>query len=281
MTVQTLDGVHGDDSTKIFVKVNGKHENLPSALFCVDRYGTRMSLYQKILTEIQAREPNMSALAERARIGFDQVRNFYNGTNTGIKSVSAMLEAMGAKIVWPDERTDLARDICWVDAKVVSAGDGQKLPPSEAYFAVPLVGEAGAGPGVMPTDEIKSWVLVYRHQHAIRFKRNLLAVEIEKGSTSMVPLLRPGDIVLVDRDDCDPGKPGGIFLVREPGQEGGAMVKRVATKPVDHDLLITFYSENAAENPADTFSLNKDYDGEISKAIVGRCVWAWADITGK
>ena len=59
------------------------------------------------------------------------------------------------------------------------------------------------------------------------------------------------------------------------------MVKRVATKPVDHDLLITFYSENAAENPADTFSLNRDYDGEISKAIIGRCVWAWADITGK
>lgn len=197
------------------------------------------------------------------------------------EELADVLDRLGAKIVWPGDRPDLARDVCWVDAKIVPAGNGQALPPPEAYFAVPLVGEAGAGPGVMPTDEIKSWVLVYRHQHAIRFKRNLLAVEIEKGSTSMVPLLRPGDIVLVDRDDCDPGKPGGIFLVREPGQEGGAMVKRVATKPVDHDLLITFYSENAAENPAESYSLKGDYNDRIQDAIVGRCVWAWSDITGK
>jgi len=192
-----------------------------------------------------------------------------------------LLDAVGARIVFPGERQELTRDVCWVDAKIVPAGNGQALPPSESYFAVPLVGEAGAGPGVMPTEEIKSWVLVYRHQHAIRFKRDLLAVEIEKHSTSMVPLLRPGDIVLVDRTDFEPTKPGGIFLVREPGQEGGAMVKRVSVKDVPDDILVTFYSENAAENPADTYSLKRDYDNEISKAIVGRCVWAWSDITGK
>ncbi len=193
------------------------------------------------------------------------------------------LETLGAKIVFPgkEHRPEITRDICWIDAKVVPAGEGHQLPQAEAYFAVPLVGEAGAGPGVMPSEEIKSWVLVYRYQHAIRKKRNLLAVEIERDSNSMVPLLYPGDIVLVDRGDFDPVKPGGIFLVREPGQEGGAMVKRVSTKRLDGDTLITFYSENSKEHPAITFSLEKEYDGEISKAIVGRCVWAWSDITGK
>ena len=200
----------------------------------------------------------------------------YQGAN-----IDKVLTKLGAKIVFPDERADTAREIKWIDAKTVSAGNGQSLPPADDYFAVPLVGEAGAGPGVMPTEEIKSWVLVYRHQHAVRFKRNLLGVEIDKGSTSMTPLLRPGDIVLVDRDDFHPSKPGGIFLVREPGQEGGAMVKRVATKEVNGDMMITFYSENAAENPAETYSLKGHYNDEISHAIVGRCVWAWSDITGK
>lgn len=249
-------------------------------------YGQEMGFKEDFEAGIRrmaaSRFRNASHYAEEAGVQQGSLSRFLNQkAGLTLDAVGKLLDKVGARIVWPDEKTETTRDICWVDAKVVPAGEGQPLPPSEAYFAVPLVGEAGAGPGVMPTDEIKSWVLVYRHQHAVRFKRNLLAVEIEKGSTSMVPLLRPGDIVLVDRDDCDPGKPGGIFLVREPGQEGGAMVKRVATKVVDHDLLITFYSENAAENPADTFSLKADYNNRIQDAIVGRCVWAWSDITGK
>lgn len=197
------------------------------------------------------------------------------------ETLGKLADICGLKIVSKYERPNTSRDVCWVDAKVVQAGEGQPLPPSESYFAVPLVGEAGAGPGVMSDDAIKSWVLVYRHQHAVRLKSNLLAVEIGKGSTSMEPLLHPGDIILCDRDDFKPTKPGGIFLVREPGQHGGAMIKRVATKPVDHDLLITFYSENTAENPPETFSLKGDYNDTITDAIVGRCVWAWQDITGK
>jgi len=241
-----------------------------------------MSFMDEVRKALEPYKKNQSELARLSGVPQSTINRLFKEKGAPRADIlGQILDAVGARIAMPDDRPDLARDVCWVDAKIVPAGDGQKLPPSEAYFAVPLVGEAGAGPGVMPTDEIKSWVLVYRHQHAIRFKRNLLAVEIEKGSTSMVPLLRPGDIVLVDRDDCDPGKPGGIFLVREPGQEGGAMVKRVATKPVDHDLLITFYSENAAENPAESYSLKSDYNDRIQDAIVGRCVWAWSDITGK
>jgi len=196
-------------------------------------------------------------------------------------NLAKILDFMGAKLTFPDERSELAKDVRWVDAKIVPAGSGQNLPPQEDYFAVPLVGEVGAGPGVMSTGLIRSWVLVYRHQHAIQFRRNLLAVEIEKGSTSMIPLLRPGDIVLVNRDDFTPDKPGGIFLVREPGQDSGAMVKRVATKQRNGDTLVTFYSDNAAENPPTSYSLGADYGGVISNAIVGRCIWSWSDLSGK
>ena len=244
----------------------------------------RMGMYTRALSWLQAKCEAESKAAVMRQVGAAKA-TFYKavgGTqDPSAANFMAWLETLGAKIVFPEDRPDVSRDVCWVDAKVVQAGEGQPLPPSESYFAVPLVGEAGAGPGVMSDDAIKSWVLVYRHQHAVRLKSNLLAVEIGKGSTSMEPLLHPGDIILCDRDDFKPTKPGGIFLVREPGQHGGAMIKRVATKPVDHDLLITFYSENTAENPPETFSLKGDYNDTITDAIIGRCVWAWQDITGK
>ena len=241
-----------------------------------------MPFMDEVRKALEPFRKNQSELSRLSGVPQSTINRIFTGKGAPRADIlGQVLDSVGAKIAMPDETRELTKEVCWVNAKVVPSGNGQPLPPSEAYFAVPLVGEAGAGPGVMPTDEIKSWVLVYRHQHAVRFKRNLLAVEIEKSSTSMVPLLRPGDVVLVDRDDCDPGKPGGIFLVREPGQEGGAMVKRVATKPIDHDLLITFYSENAAENPAESYSLKADYNDRIQDAVIGRCVWAWSDITGK
>lgn len=243
-----------------------------------------MGMYNDALAWLRAKCETESKAAVMRQVGAAKA-TFYKAVG-GTQEPSAAnfmswLETLGAKIVFPGDRPETTRDICWVDAKIVPAGEGQKLPSSEAYFAVPLVGEAGAGPGVMSDDAIKSWVLVYRHQHAVRLKSNLLAVEIGKTSTSMEPLLHPGDIILCDRDDFKPTKPGGIFLVREPGQHGGAKVKRVATKPVDNDLLITFYSENSADNPPEMFSLRGDYNDTITEAIIGRCVWAWQDITGK
>ncbi len=181
--------------------------------------------------------------ARRAKIPHDQVRSFFTGRNVGIKTVTAMLEAVGARIAWPGEEPEMTRDVCWVDSKVVRAGKGQALPPAENYLAVPLVGETGAGPGVMSDDQIKSWVLVYRHQHAIQLKSDLLAVEIERGSTSMVPLLHPGDIVLVDREDKKPERRGNIFLVRELIHQCNYDKARFM-KPIDGDVLLTFYSED-------------------------------------
>ncbi len=279
MGIKPFDDIHGSDSTNIFVDVNQNYEFILSAKKGRRRYAGRMGMYEQIMERLAALESNQSAMARRAKIPHDQVRSFFTGRNVGIKTVTAMLEAVGARIAWPGEEPEMTRDVCWVDSKVVRAGKGQALPPAENYLAVPLVGETGAGPGVMSDDQIKSWVLVYRHQHAIQLKSDLLAVEIERGSTSMVPLLHPGDIVLVDREDKKPERRGNIFLVREPHPSSATMIKRVSMKPIDGDVLLTFYSEDSAENPAESFNLRVDYDNDISNAIVGRCVWVWSDLT--
>jgi hypothetical protein len=164
-----------------------------------------------------------------------------------------------------------------------AAGD-HPPPESEDYLAVPLVGEVGAGPGILSQEEISSWVLVYRRHRSVLRRRDLLAVEIGRNQRSMIPTLHPLDIVLVDREDFGEqtgfAPPGNIFLVREPGQEGGAMVKRVSLAGRGELATITFYSDNATEYIPETYHLAQ-YGHDPRQAVVGRVIWAWADLSRK
>ena len=208
--------------------------------------------------------------------------NFLKGADTQYGAVLDWLEKLEFRLLFPHERK-AEREVCFVDARMAQAGDGAPPPQAENYLAVPLVGEVGAGPGIIPRDEILSWVLVYREHRSVNRRSNLLAVEVGRNQRSMIPTLHPGDIVLVDRDDWGNGgyaPPGNIFLVREPGQEGGGKVKRVATAGKGELATITFYSDNAAEYGPEVFHAHQ-YDHDLRQAIVGRVVWAWADLSRK
>ena len=182
-----------------------------------------------------------------------------------------------------DER-EATREVCFVDPKIVPAGSDGKPPIAEDYLAVPLVGEVGAGPGIMPSEEIDGWVLVYREHQSVSRRSNMLAVEVGMNQRSMVPTLHPKDIILVDRDDWGQFSgyqpPGNIFLVREPGQEGGGKVKRVSLSGKGDLATITFYSDNSTEYGPEVFHMSQ-YDNDLRSAIVGRVVWAWADLSRK
>ena len=196
-----------------------------------------------------------------------------------LEDIAPIFDVMQAKIVLPDEE-DPARDICFVDARDVPAGANQPPPEVEDYLAVPLVEEVGAGPGLIPQGELLSWFLVYRHQDAIRYRRDLIAVRIGKRSTSMLPILHPGDVVLVDRQDRDVMTPGRIMLVMDP--DGAGMIKRVAVEEVksERDWRIVFYSDNVANHPPIVYSLREDFLGDWDRAVVGRAIRAWSDISG-
>ena len=134
--------------------------------------------------------------------------------------------------------------------------------------------------GYIPQEKVKSWFLAWRHHPAVRFRRNLIAVEIGPQSTSMQPTLNPGDIVLVDRDERDVQRPGHMMLVTDP--DGGGMVKRVSIEDRGNgDYRITFYSDNAALHPPLVYSLREDYAGDWDKVIAGRVIWAWTDMREK
>lgn len=233
------------------------------------------------LERLAKSEDGATATIRKAGAARSTFYKVLGGKGTNAEDFMTWLENLGARLVLPDEQKDTTKDVCWVDAHVAPAGKGAQPPRAENYRAVPLVGEAGAGGGIIPQDEIKSWVLVYQHHQSVQFRRNLLAVEVGKDQTSMEPTLHPLDIVMVDRDDFRPDRPGGIFLVREPGQDGGGKIKRVSVLQKNGGTQIIFYSDNAALNPPESYILQHDYDGDIRRAIIGRVVWAWSDMTRK
>jgi len=197
-------------------------------------------------------------------------------------SLGHILDKVGVSISFGDEPTDAAREICFHMPGKSQSGDNSPDPLPDDYLAVPLAASpVAAGPGLIPEDKVEGWVLVWRHQESIRFRTNLVAVEIGANELSMIPTLHPGDIVLVDRNDRDPSPAGKIMLVCEPGEDGGAMVKRVNTKRLDEDLELIFYSDNSRDFPPTTYRLERDYEGDITRAIGGNVVWAWSDMTRK
>ena len=240
---------------------------------------------KKILDDFLAsHKGNARAAADALGVNHVTFWGWVRGTRTpALGQLSDVFERLGVTLrlpEWPEETT---RDVCFVEAKIVQAGAGIGEPNAESYLAVPLVGEVGAGAGIIPQEEVLSWVLVYRGHRSVMQRSNLLAVEIGRNQRSMIPTLHPGDIVLLDRNDWGQqgyAPPGNIFLVREPGQEGGGMVKRVATAGKGELATVTFYSDNAAEYGPEVYHMHQ-YEHDMQQAIVGRVVWAWADLSRK
>lgn len=225
--------------------------------------------------------------------GVDKVKDFLGATRTTLYAVikhkqkpSAdklfdWAEKFGASLHTPDNTARPAtRDIEFIDPKIISAANGVQPPASRDYLAVPLAeSPVAAGPGRVNEDQLRGWIIVWRHHESIRFRTDLVAVELGRGETSMTPTLHPGDIVLVDRAERTPDPDGKIMLTCDP--DGGCAIKRVSTRKVDGDIELVFYSDNGKEFPPRVHRLARDYGGELAHAIGGRVVWAWSDMTRK
>lgn len=219
-------------------------------------------------------------LAEKTGVSQASLSQYLSGKreSLSLKTVSKILDALGITLPKQDS---FSREICFIDAKTVEAGEDLEPPASEDYFAVPLVDEVGAGSGYIPQEKLKSWLLVWRWQSAVQHRSNLIAVEIARDADSMIPTLFPGDIVLIDRDERRVENSGKMWLVRDPMDES-TKIKRVALKilPEEKDIRITYYSDNS-EYPPEAYSLKEDFYNDLGRAIVGRVVWAWSDMTNK
>ncbi len=236
---------------------------------------------QRILRDYVEREHGgvKSRAARALSLSVMTLKQWLDGTRTpNLENLSPVFARLGIGFSVPGR--DSNREVCFVNSRIVPAGELATPPKAEDYIAAPLVGEVGAGSGYIPQEDVKGWFLAYRNLPAVRYRRNLIAVEIGTDSHSMKPTLQPGDIVLVDRDDRDVIRPGHMMLVLDP--DGCGMIKRVNIDDAGHgDSRITFYSDNAIRYPPQVYSLKEHYMGEWEKVIVGRVIWAWSDVREK
>ena len=243
----------------------------------MDIYAEFLALLDKAIEKCG----NAKKLAEALDVHPNLITRWKKGERIPtITSIQPLLDFLGVSFSNPT--SSQSKDVCFVDARIVPAGEDLAPPPDEDYLAVPLVEEVGAGPGIIPQGQLISWFLVWRHQRCIQHKRDLIAVMIGKHSTSMLPTLKPQDIVLVDRQDKDVlNFTGRIMLVMDT--DGCGKIKRVAVEhqPKKRDYRITYYSDNAAENPPEVYSLMEDFEGDWNKCVVGRVLWAWSDVSCK
>jgi phage repressor protein C with HTH and peptisase S24 domain len=238
--------------------------------------------FKKILQEAEKAHSSLNKLCLEAGVDYASIYKWLRGQqkSLNLSTVAKLLDFLGMKIQGPDKVDPTTKEVCFVDAQLMPAGENVAPPQAEAYLAAPLVGEVGAGPGYLDQDQVLSWFLVYRYALPAGHSNDLIAVQIGARSTSMQPTLYPGDIVLVDRGDTDISYTGRMMLVRDP-DDGSGMIKRVSIKPAKDDNLIIYYSDNAAEFEPMIYSLGSDFAGDLSNAIVGRVIWAWSDVRNK
>jgi phage repressor protein C with HTH and peptisase S24 domain len=217
-----------------------------------------------------------SRLARALDIAPNMITRWSKGERCpNLKSIQPVFDYLNEEFRTRELAVD--KDVHFVNPRLAKAAERLEAPVADDFLAAPVVGEVGAGPGYFDQEQVERWMLADMNHPAIRGRRNLIAVEIGRNSTSMLPLLHPGDMVLVDRDDRDVSYPGSIMLVRDP--DGAGMVKRV--KMERHPRIgwqIVYFSDNASANPPLIYSLDEDFDGSMENAIVGRVVFAMQDV---
>ena len=84
---------------------------------------------------------NASHLAEVAGVDQGTLSKYLTGKSSGmhLDNVGRILDVLGGDICFPDLGGEMAREVCFVDARVVNVGDALPTPDAEDYFAVPLV----------------------------------------------------------------------------------------------------------------------------------------------
>lgn len=153
---------------------------------------------------------------------------------------------------------------------IVVCGAEYEVKPeaiADEYLAVPLVeGRIAAGyAGVIPGDYVQSLVWVYRPEIGRRQQHNLRAVKLGIDQHSMVPTIRPGDIVIIDPEDREITHRG-IYAVRLDS-EGGCAIKRVQKG----DNFVILFSDN----PDPLYAPMVIPEDRADNLLIGRVIWSW------
>jgi SOS-response transcriptional repressor LexA len=147
--------------------------------------------------------------------------------------------------------------------KIFQTTSAQKEPQvsGEDFVSVPLTESAiAAGQPIIPQESIEDYVLL--HIRAAGKRTNLVASRVD--GHSMEPMLHPGDIVVIDRDDKIIVKNKMFAIYHEGGLTAKFLEKKtnlLILRPINPNAEIQIIDLN--ENP---------------QPIVGKIIGAWKDL---
>ena len=152
-----------------------------------------------------------------------------------------------------------------------AARDALLAQKAQATVSIPLfhindlASPASEAPPLQTADEIPQFSTVWLERELKADPAHLCLIPIDEDS--MMPTLRPGDTILLDRRIAKPDREG-IYVLR---MNGVSLVKRMQTMP-GGALKIS------SDNPAyETFTINQSDITDNNIAVLGRVVWVvWA-----
>ena len=154
--------------------------------------------------------------------------------------------------------------------------EGVEMPCPSDYKAVPVLADPNLIDGdslLTPRNNIADWALPAANSKSVRNRPHTIAIMVK--DTSMSPLLDPGDMVYVDREDTAIS-PGGIYLVRHADTQA-VCLRRVHEKETDVDTILYYVADHPKVEPCH-YSVAKDFGGNRNQAILGRAVTARVDL---
>lgn len=170
-------------------------------------------------------------------------------------------------------------------------GEPQPLRPTPAqptkgedWHVLPKVALAAAGEPIADLPDSTTWYSFHRTWVERRAKgagdddQRLVVVELDKKQESMLPSIRPGAILVVDRGPRGEGvvtkpeeiKRGGVYLVRPEGE--GLTVKRLYVE----GGVLSLVSDNAERFPPRPIILKGA--GRLQQLVVGKVIWVGQEV---
>ncbi len=212
---------------------------------------------------------NRNQLAKASSLSWANLTRYEDGENEpSAGKLLRIAEALGVSVDWLMDRKGAHEMVVAgpVDVAVRMSENvqGPGVVDESDFCAVPLVsGSIAAGNPLIVDEDIEEYALVHVSQLAGR--SDLVAVRVDRRmGLSMLPLIQPGAVVVIDRRDKVIAAEG-IFAVRD--DSGACTLKRLQWTPPRLWLV----PENRDE-PVVHFDLD---GGSPEDWIVGRVVWAY------
>lgn len=211
---------------------------------------------------------NQAQLARATGESEANISRWLSGASTPtLRKLEPILMALGARLVLPEDEEVAQRPV----VMQFCYGKNERFVTRAEYTAVPVLGEVGAGNGMLPLEqEPENWIVIESGQAS----KSTIALKVGWNERSMLPHICPGDVVVVDMAKDIAMSEQHVYLVQEPPCEGsGYLLKRVQIKKDDSRTLVVFYSDNAAEGYAPLiYDLSLYTDGNIANAVRGRVI---------